>query len=710
MIGTTHTIEKVSVDVNVTSTDTAEKIKSEINDFIQNEVLSIVESYLSDAAPEFDETTIQLDKVSLSIDTSSWNIHSKQMRADIGKEVKKKLDPILERAKDKALLLERKVIAGNDTLIDAEPQVYAKEERILKSFFHFLDHGTLPWWLSSNNQSKELFSEEVLKKSVRENAALVARELEKQKGNRRFRERLMKQFSSSLVTEMSLIKLSHLQHGNLTSSDLNKCESVNAKMNLLPNEVAKKVRTLIWQLAEEDAESVFQTDAQRILFEHIHNQFFANSTEIGKLDRALQATQTVMDFAEVASGNREDQIKLKSSFIRSLNEHVSEDVWTRIQQTKTYRKLISGLDKEFIKFIGTRSSEDKTASKEQTESMDDPSKQGTSLKEKDQSNTNNQQDNVDVHELRINEDKRREKRIQENSDSDSELEGFKKDLDSIDPTENDKNPVDFRLKNEQTQSEEINESTGGEENKSFERGGEIEPRNVELSNLDSESKKSNLEERSISNDTDDSILKTENGKDEKFKSEKTDKLREALKRSGEESSKDKFKVKATFPDAMYVNNAGLVLLNAFLPAMFKQLDLLTSDRNLRDPELSACILHYAATGREGDFEFEMAFEKYLCGIAPTESIERKIKLSDIQKDEVTKVLNSVLTHWGAMNGKPAALLQNEFLSRTGKLITEKSNHRLIIEKKSFDLLMDSLPWSYSIVQLPWKKELIFVEW
>ena len=186
-------------------------------------------------------------------------------------------------------------------------------------------------------------------------------------------------------------------------------------------------------------------------------------------------------------------------------------------------------------------------------------------------------------------------------------------------------------------------------------------------------------------------------------------LREILKRQSEDSSRIK-KSTDTMPDQLFVDNAGLVLLNPFLPALFKQLELVGEDGKLTNPDLAACILHYVATGREGDFEFEMAFEKYLCGIPPAVSLDRKIELNEKQKEEVEKVLNSVLEHWSALRSKSTELLQNEFLTRSGKLIVEKSNHRLVIEKKTFDLLLDKLPWSYSLIKFSWKKKLIFVEW
>lgn len=632
MVGATHIIEKVSVDINVASMDTAEKIKSEINEFVQNEVLSIVEAYLSDVSSEFEETIIQLDKVSLSIDASSWNIHSKKMKVEISNEVKKKLDPIVERAKEKALLLERKVVDNQEQFIDQEVQTYGKEERILKSLFHFLDHGTLSWWISSVKESRELFSEEVLKKAIRENLKLVARELGKRKGNQRFRERLMKQFSSSIVIEMIAIKLSSLSLVNLTH--LKTTASLIQRMGVLPKEIDKKVLPLIWQLMDEDFESVFRKDASGLLFLYVHTHFFANSIVQTELNLALKTTHSIVSFLYWASGREENQLKLKSTLILSVNEHVSEDIWKRIQTTNTYEELISGMNRELKKFINTSSKVNLTSTKE----SDSPTNRT---------------------------------RLNNFSAEDKTTDLRKKDDDS----------ADFKSRKDTSASDEVNKQA--------------------------DKRSSTNSEASEKNEND---FWNKSKIDGKYKGEITDKLSQVLKNSAEDSSVTRDKTTVALPDALYVNNAGLVLLNAFLPAMFKQLNLLSDDGALIDPELAASILHYAATGREGDFEFEMTFEKYLCGISPADSIEREITLSEIQKEEVNKVLNSVLVHWSAMKNKPVALLQNEFLSRPGKLITDKSNHRLVIEKKSYDLLLDKLPWSYSMVKFSWKKELIFVEW
>ena len=60
----------------------------------------------------------------------------------------------------------------------------------------------------------------------------------------------------------------------------------------------------------------------------------------------------------------------------------------------------------------------------------------------------------------------------------------------------------------------------------------------------------------------------------------------------------------------------------FLKIFFTNVGLL-NEKELTDPVKAAHYLHYAATGKESNFEFAMTFEKYLCGIPLSEPIEKK---------------------------------------------------------------------------------------
>ncbi|MDR7209470.1 contractile injection system tape measure protein [Flavobacterium piscis] len=167
---------------------------------------------------------------------------------------------------------------------------------------------------------------------------------------------------------------------------------------------------------------------------------------------------------------------------------------------------------------------------------------------------------------------------------------------------------------------------------------------------------------------------------------------------------------ADFSD-LYVNNAGLLLIHPFLKSLFKNCGLLNKDNTINDPEVATHLLHYIATGQEQDYENTMIFEKFLCNIPIAQPIERNIVLSEEMKKEGDTMLQAVLSNWDIMKTGSAALLQNEFLQRPGKLsINGDESPVILIERKTQDVLLDKLSWNLSIIKLAWKKRIIYVNW
>ncbi|URM35649.1 contractile injection system tape measure protein [Flavobacterium anhuiense] len=161
----------------------------------------------------------------------------------------------------------------------------------------------------------------------------------------------------------------------------------------------------------------------------------------------------------------------------------------------------------------------------------------------------------------------------------------------------------------------------------------------------------------------------------------------------------------------YVDNAGLVLIHPFLKSLFENCKLLNKDNTINDPEVAAHLLHYAATGKEQDYENAMVFEKFLCNIPIAEPIERNITLSEEMKKEAFTMLQAVLSNWDIMKKSSAELLQNEFLQRPGKLdINGDESPVITMERKTQDILLDKLNWNLSIIKLAWKKRIIYVNW
>jgi hypothetical protein len=121
-------------------------------------------------------------------------------------------------------------------------------------------------------------------------------------------------------------------------------------------------------------------------------------------------------------------------------------------------------------------------------------------------------------------------------------------------------------------------------------------------------------------------------------------------------------------------------------------------------------LHYLANGQENPIEYELLFEKYLCGWDLDEPVPRRLKLSNAMKTESEKLLNAAIGHWKALKKTSPQGLREGFLQRAGKLVLNDFQHRLIVEGNTTDVLLSSLPWGYGLIKLPWLEQVLIVDW
>lgn len=164
-------------------------------------------------------------------------------------------------------------------------------------------------------------------------------------------------------------------------------------------------------------------------------------------------------------------------------------------------------------------------------------------------------------------------------------------------------------------------------------------------------------------------------------------------------------------DGQYVAHAGLILIHPFIKTFFEHCGLLDPKTlQLLDPELGVHLLHYIATGKTNAPEYDMVFEKFLCNIPAHQPISRHVKLSRKHKTEAKNVIESVRHNWSPMKNSSAALLQNEFFQRPGKLVVTDYDYTLTVERKTQDILLDKLAWGIGLVKLPWKEKFVYVNW
>lgn len=166
-------------------------------------------------------------------------------------------------------------------------------------------------------------------------------------------------------------------------------------------------------------------------------------------------------------------------------------------------------------------------------------------------------------------------------------------------------------------------------------------------------------------------------------------------------------------EEILIDNAGLILLHPFLPQLFTKLDFYTKDEKKLNPNKiheATQLLHFLATKNESPFEYELTFEKFLCGIPFNTPINRFQKISEVQKQECDILLTSVVKHWKALKTSNTDILRSGFLTREGKLIKEADSTKIHIQRQGHDILLERIPWGISVMNLPWLNKITYITW
>jgi hypothetical protein len=163
--------------------------------------------------------------------------------------------------------------------------------------------------------------------------------------------------------------------------------------------------------------------------------------------------------------------------------------------------------------------------------------------------------------------------------------------------------------------------------------------------------------------------------------------------------------------AIFINTAGLVIAHPFI-WNFLQNTGCADKKHIYATEISraAYLLRFLAVGDENVPEFDLIFEKFLCGIPPQYPLERQLTLSDQDKLECEEMLKSMIVNWPALKNSSPDTVRQMFLQRDGKLDLTRNPGKLFVERKAQDVLLEKLQWNISVVKLPSMSEVLFVEW
>ncbi|SMO48723.1 contractile injection system tape measure protein [Gracilimonas mengyeensis] len=165
-------------------------------------------------------------------------------------------------------------------------------------------------------------------------------------------------------------------------------------------------------------------------------------------------------------------------------------------------------------------------------------------------------------------------------------------------------------------------------------------------------------------------------------------------------------------EPIYIENAGMVLLGAFLPMYFSRLEFLEGNK-FRSPEAlyrAVHLLQYMVSGEKEPNEYDLTLNKILCGMDIIEPVPRKVEFKKSELELSDSLLESMIEQWKMIGDTSVVGFRESFLKREGKLVDQEESWQLTVEVKGYDMLLDQLPWSISMVMHKWMQKRIQVEW
>jgi hypothetical protein len=171
------------------------------------------------------------------------------------------------------------------------------------------------------------------------------------------------------------------------------------------------------------------------------------------------------------------------------------------------------------------------------------------------------------------------------------------------------------------------------------------------------------------------------------------------------------------PAPIFIDNAGLVLFNPFLPRFFDQLGLLTVEEGgvgrivgIDAASRAVHLLQYLVDERCDRAEPDLALNKLLCGLSPADPIAPAIDPTGAESSVCDAVIQAVIANWRTISNTSSAGLRETFLQREGRLLRGDNRWTLQVQRKTVDVLTDQIPWSFAVVFHRWMTNPVHVTW
>ncbi len=691
-----HIINKVFVEVNAPSKESAFHFKDHIDVFIKKELLTKLDLYFNDLQAKNPQASIQLEKVDVEIffDPDQGVFDIKPL---LFKEVKTQIEHALDRSS-----------IGNSK----KEKIVSNKEKKEKGIIHFLETGTKSWWdLSQKANINEAILTKLQKKGIIRGI-----------NNPIQRERFIKQFSNDQIS--NLIDEILLEKSPVFKTKKAQTDFIKSKTEVVTKVLPKvnlEVRFLIWEilfLKVLDAEiSVLNQNVIQLFTSTLKaNKDYSEIVVFNEVSNLLQKN-TILEII-VKFQNFLNKISKLLQVSTSLNN----EVFIATKEGKGNKsRIINEITEPLVTTSNSKEKSNKNV-EEKEEKKSNPHNETSVVKKalnismiKDKTVTQQEIEAATIALISSDNKKFKTYSKQEQEDFIKRLRGAQTSINNIETDKLSKqiSKTDKKSNNKIEKQEELLKTN--------------ERINVNIpDNKKQEAFKKQEEERHFQEykNTIQNKKGIPLGKDKKpFKpntnyeeaislAHKFKKYKESytqLKSQKERSQKNNTPI-STNNGVYYVDNAGLILIHPFIQQLFKNCDLLKEGNQIKNIEKAVHLLHYVATKQEQQPESEMLFEKFICGVSFQTPINRFVELSGELKKNADQMLQAAIAYWPKMKNSSIDLIRNEFLTRAGKLELKTKNPKLTIERKSYDILLNKLNWNLSMARFPWLDKLLFINW
>lgn len=652
-----HSINKVILDVETNSKTVAYKLKDNLDMFLKNEIFPYLESYFNKATEKFSDNIIQIDQLTIEIQTTSTN--------DFIELKRKTKEAVTETINN---ILETPIIATNENV-----RVLDTNESNVNTLIHFLKTGTSPWW--SNTNTQEITLEVLLKKVLTDKKNKFHQEIAKIIHSTAVQERLIKQFDTPQI--VSILEPILLQHQEL----YNYIESTSFQNN------SSQINTLAKQL-----------------FWKIIIQYSVSSN-------IKVVTESLEGLAKNAYKKENNPVWETAILpVVKLLVKAYQKITNQSKSIAETNALSSKVKEMIVKFNLATISNDNNTGKVSNDTPSSPStKNQQPIKSEDKATVINKNE-PQVSDNEITRDTKgeidsseKDKTTSEVNDTQSETSQENKISEEVLEASQSKEALSKKELLEELNLSKVlsndNETVIEEKEKQQAQEKEKElTEDVAIPNTDRDA--SARLETNTTIEPQDTLDTTKNSKENATREviETIDQLLDIKEQA------------IDIQDEYYIKNAGLIIIHPYLKHFLQNCDLLANDGSILDIDIAVHALHYTATKKENRPESEMVFEKFMCGVPVSTIVDRSITLPDHVKSQSEELLKAVLQNWEALKNASPDLLRNEFLQRPGKISFKDNNPKLFVERKTQDILLDRLPWNIGICKLPWSQKLLFTNW